>query len=893
MKNAILALCAVFALPLALCHAAERRLLFADDFNTAAMFAENWRPTGAGGPSAICGDGCVKFPRCGGMAYAGEMPLEFDAEMDIALFPPWAQKPTDWKSGPRWAGFDSDYGNFSVKSSGNIAMLGRVPGQKQTWGKYTPIKGFKDGEPVHLRLIRSKIGFGAKYEFFVNGEFMGSYVAPLPSKKRRADGSLAYAPIHIGGLNVNYEVRAFRLYAVAHDGESPNLVYNSSFEYDEGGVPTHFQYLGLFDWWGRPSEEYETLYLKRVGVDTTEKHSGRQSLRVSLGSGIAGNFNLRPSPLVTASGVGGVMSVWMKASEKGVTGRLYYGNASREFTLSTEWRRYEVCCANLPKPGWQSPGGINLTPSRDKNPTVWIDDMQVEFVEVPGAKLEDRPLAPSLDDDPDAFGGLTLDEKPVVGFNPTNTYASPYLPNELDAHRFAPKAPLPRDKIEPKPISPAQAALRGYRLKEGQTLVLSRLNYYMDEPEARFRVWNEQGEMEEVSLDIGKLPCGTNDVEVTAHGRTWPAKVVKRAFRPNATQVNNFARCLVHEGNPLVFTGPCSPVGRWKQPKGRQDFPMLDFLASKGFKYAHVAVWGSRDQVELGSAVLTYGDRLGMRFDLWTGFFGGEENNPISDAEAWAALDASTNIVANQALDEPELANPTEWGLEKMLEAKARHPYWAVHMNNSGIGIGNNYANHETDLFMMDNYLTNDHDGRTVNSVVSSTYAMLAAKPGKPSWYFIVADNTTLHYKNPSYGEEVAQSWGHICSGGTGISWYIGFPTTEPPWRAMVDVNREVQSLVGPLTSEEVCGAAGANYGRHLLRHITRKDGDDWYVFTCNIDAAPLDDVVFQMPTDAPQSGAVEVLFENRTLELRDSRFTDSYAPHTRHIYRLPCTPHP
>ena len=67
----------------------------------------------------------------------------------------------------------------------------------------------------------------------------------------------------------------------------------------------------------------------------------------------------------------------------------------------------EVCCANLPKPGWQSPGGINLASFRDRNPTVWIDDMQVEFVEVPGAKLEDRPLAPSLDDDPDAFGGLS------------------------------------------------------------------------------------------------------------------------------------------------------------------------------------------------------------------------------------------------------------------------------------------------------------------------------------------------------------------------------------------------------------------------------------------------------------------------------------------------------
>ena len=881
----ILFLAAVFA---ALVGAAEeRKLLFADDFETPEGFTDHWRTTGSFGSNIKCGDGSIKFPKCGGIAYQGEMPAEFDAEVDIALFPPWSEKPNDWRSGPRWAGFDSDYGNFSIKTSGCIAMLGRVPGQKQTWGKYTPIKGYKDGELVHLRLVRAKIGAGAEYSFFVNGEFMGSYVAPFPAKKRFADGTLAYAPLHIGGLNVNYEVRAFRLYSVPHGNESANLLYNSSFEYDEDGMPTHFQYLGLFDWWNRPAEEYESVYLKRVGVDTNEFHSGRQSLRVTLGPAILGNFNLRPSPLATASGVGGVLTVWMKASKEGLPASLHYGSARKDVKLSREWERFEVACSVLPKPGWQSPGGILLPRPQSGEATVWIDDMQVEFVEVPGAREVIRPRMPDIEDDPDAFGGLALDEKPVFGFNPTNLYATPYLPSEKDAFRFARKEPAKREPKDPVPVAPAKAALRGYRLKEGQTLVLPRFNYFMDEPEARFRVWDEKGELEETSLDISKLPFGTNDVEVAAHRRKWPAKIVKRPYRAHSTQVDNFTRCLVYDGKPFVFTGPCSPVGRWAPPKGKQGFPMMDFLTSKGFKYAHVAVWGSRDQVELGKAVLERGQELGMRFDVWTGEFGENTKNPISPDEAWATLDVFTNIVANQALDEPELGNPTEWGLEKMLAAHARHPYWAVHMNNSGIGIGNNYANHETDVFMMDNYLTNDHDGRTVNSVVSSTFEMLAAKPGKPSWYFIVADNTSLHYKNPSYGEEVAQSWGHICSGGTGISWYIGFPTTEPPWKAMVDVNREIQSLVAPLTSGEICGAAGANYGPHLLRHITRKVGDDWYVLTCNIDAAPLDGVVFQMPPDAPQNGSIEVLFENRSLDLKDGRFSDSYPAHFRHIYRM------
>ena len=41
------------------------------------------------------------------------------------------------------------------------------------------------------------------------------------------------------------------------------------------------------------------------------------------------------------------------------------------------------------------------------------------------------------------------------------------------------------------------------------------------------------------------------------------------------------------------------------------------------------------------------------------------------------------------------------------------------------------------------------------------------------------------------------------------------------------------------------------------------------------------------MPDTLPQKGKVEVLFENRTLPLRDGVFTDHFEPYTRHIYRI------
>jgi hypothetical protein len=41
------------------------------------------------------------------------------------------------------------------------------------------------------------------------------------------------------------------------------------------------------------------------------------------------------------------------------------------------------------------------------------------------------------------------------------------------------------------------------------------------------------------------------------------------------------------------------------------------------------------------------------------------------------------------------------------------------------------------------------------------------------------------------------------------------------------------------------------------------------------------------MPEDAPQNGVIEVLYEYRTLKLKNGVFRDSYAPHTRHVYRI------
>ena len=53
------------------------------------------------------------------------------------------------------------------------------------------------------------------------------------------------------------------------------------------------------------------------------------------------------------------------------------------------------------------------------------------------------------------------------------------------------------------------------------------------------------------------------------------------------------------------------------------------------------------------------------------------------------------------------------------------------------------------------------------------------------------------------------------------------------------------------------------------------------------IDADPVKDVTFTMPEDAPKNAKVEVLFENRSIALKDGVFSDSYPAHFRHIYKI------
>ncbi len=411
--------------------------------------------------------------------------------------------------------------------------------------------------------------------------------------------------------------------------------------------------------------------------------------------------------------------------------------------------------------------------------------------------------------------------------------------------------------------------------------VLGRLDYYMNEPVARFRVWDEHGKIEEVAMDIAEMACGTNAVVVKAHGREFPAEVVKLPHKQGATQVNFWTRSLIHDGEILLPIANCLIVRENPKHRDTGRYAMIDAMKARGFQYVHLCSFSQRSIVETTAEMIRQSRDSGMRVMNWTDDRDGQD---IGRSETFDLTD-SDNIITQIVTDEPDLRLPSDVTRDFLLENKRRFPYTPVQMNNSIFGIASRYADLETDILMLDDYLTNN-EGRTVEGVVRQVDVMLSVDDRKPAWYFLAGENS-MHYRVPSYAEQIAQCWGVLCSGGSGVTWFVNMPTALPTWKAMIDFNREAQQVKNELLSEEICGQAICSESWETLRFVTRKVGDAWYVFSVNVDASPVEKATFTLPEEAPQNGKVEVLFENRTLELKDGVFSDAYPAHFRHLYKI------
>ena len=411
--------------------------------------------------------------------------------------------------------------------------------------------------------------------------------------------------------------------------------------------------------------------------------------------------------------------------------------------------------------------------------------------------------------------------------------------------------------------------------------IVSRLDYYMTEPEARFRVYDEAGKVEEVALDISKMACGTNAVTIRAHGRDWQTTVVKLPPKKGAVQRNLFARCIERNGEKLLMASNCLIVRENPSQKdGHHE--MLSLMAKRGFKSVHLCCFSDRQTVEKMKAMALEAGKLGMDVLLWTD---DKDGKTITRAETREILSDLENVISRVATDEPELGKVSEEVKAYMLQEKSYYPYCPVQMNNTSFGFPSRFADLTTDIFMLDAYYTAAEFG-LIDGALRNVDVMVRSSRSTPCWFFLTGVNT-LHYKQPDYAEQTAQCWSALCAGCSGVTWFVNMVSAEGNWKAMCDFNREAQQVKDFLLTEEITPASLCTIGDDIIRHRTSRMGDDWYLFSVNIDESPVENVEFTLPADAPRNGRAEVLFENRTVEIRDGKLVDSYAPYARHVYRL------
>lgn len=436
--------------------------------------------------------------------------------------------------------------------------------------------------------------------------------------------------------------------------------------------------------------------------------------------------------------------------------------------------------------------------------------------------------------------------------------------------------------------------------------MLGRLDYYMTEPQAIYRVSTHLPDLDsltavltvagltvespvttsfDIAVPLARVPDGEHTARLTLKrgGESVievTAPLVKRPYRAGSTQVNHFTRSLQHDGEPVLPVSPFFVFVKHQSPEYAAG--AVDWAHRYGFRFIHLLV--DNRAVDQAVAAMERAREKGIRVILWTKYY---ERTDDEVAVLRQRLDMP-NVLTQMVLDEPELGMASEDARAYLRKMRALFPYHPVHMNNTVLGIPNRYANLETDILMLDDYLTN-RENRSVADVVEHADTMMeaGAEAGKPGYYFVVGGNFPLHHREPSYSEQIAQCYGNIATGVTGLSFFYGMPATQANWRACVQVNRELLALTDVLLSEERVGPAICSADPQTLRSLTRKRDGAVYVIACNIAEQGLGKVSFTLPAELNYAAEAEVMFEDRTVSISDGRFSDEYPGHTRHVYKI------
>ena len=195
--------------------------------------------------------------------------------------------------------------------------------------------------------------------------------------------------------------------------------------------------------------------------------------------------------------------------------------------------------------------------------------------------------------------------------------------------------------------------------------------------------------------------------------------------------------------------------------------------------------------------------------------------------------------------------------------------------------LGSTLTGHTGDIYSTDIYpIPHSSPMAAIGGV--RTMHEAAAPEGKPVWMWLQATGHAYWLdREPSPRELSLMLYGSLIEGATGIYYFAQIPFTGILFDEMRALLVEVERLTPVLMSLEPEPTVTCSDSRVLLTARTH-EGETWVIA---VNTLPETIEARVSTPNAP--GQVEVVFEDRRLEVRDDAWTDRFGPYERRVYRL------
>ncbi|MFV0416415.1 MAG: hypothetical protein ACK5NG_08635 [Chthoniobacterales bacterium] len=386
---------------------------------------------------------------------------------------------------------------------------------------------------------------------------------------------------------------------------------------------------------------------------------------------------------------------------------------------------------------------------------------------------------------------------------------------------------------------------------------------------------------------IKDLPNGNYLVEVEGLGS---APLLKYPYQAAAVQIDMDRLCLLVDGKPYYVFAPLV-IPRNTVPKTEKEMiaPMekfeatVQYLADAGMKTIAIHLKAedeSGDNSAYLKRMLDFCQEKGIKMIAWI-----TNSKTLWKGKAYLPLLESVQdhpaLLTWMLFDEPELGIKEEdvaWAHEEFKKDKA--PYRPLLINHTVVGIPSRYAGLNVDIISHDDYITNKVD-RSVEGILDGVTILtdVAKEMRKPALFFMTGANFQNHYRETTAGELVAQTYGSVIDGVAGTWYFFGIPVGKKAWDVYQQTNAEMLALTDVIFSaEEVAEIASE---QNAVMAATRKHEGKTYLITTNIEDNPVTGKL-RLPEGVKE---VEVLFEDRKVEVKDGVLQDKYEPYSRHVY--------